>query len=82
MRCNMEYNTEPRRANKRSGRKKRMKKICLNKEKKEIAVLYQEADGVMIYTQGKDRKKQYDEYKKEHTNEEVPKKTRRLYPVT
>lgn len=45
---------------------------------KEIEVLYQEADGVMIYTQGKDRKEQYDKYKKEHPNEEVPKKTRNV----
>lgn len=45
---------------------------------KEIEVLYQEADGVMIYTQGKDRKEQYDKYKEEHPNEEVPKKTRNV----
>lgn len=45
---------------------------------KEIEVLYQEADGVMIYTQGKDRKEQYDKYKKEHPNEEFPKKTRNV----
>lgn len=45
---------------------------------KEIEVLYQEADGVMIYMQGKDRKEQYDKYKQEHPNEEVPKKTRNV----
>ena len=45
---------------------------------KEIEVLYQEADRVMIHTQGKDRKEQYDKYKKEHPNEEVPKKTRNV----
>ena len=45
---------------------------------KEIEVLYQEADGVMICTQGKDRKEQYDKYKEEHPNEEVPKKTRNV----
>lgn len=50
----------------------------LEEGKKEIAVLYQEADGVMIYTQGKDRKEQYDKYKKEHPNEEVPKKIRNV----
>lgn len=50
----------------------------LEEGKKEIEVLYQEADGVMIYTQGKDRKEQYEKYKKEHPNEEVPKKTRNV----
>ena len=32
----------------------------LEEGKKEIEVLYQEADGVMICTQGKDRKEQYE----------------------
>lgn len=50
----------------------------LKKGTKEIAVLYQEADGVMIYTQGEDRKKQYEEYKKKHPNEEVPKQARNI----
>lgn len=46
--------------------------------KKEIPVLYQEADGIMIYTQGADRKEQIEKYKKEHKNEEVPKKVRNV----
>ena len=50
----------------------------LEKGEKEIPVLYQEADGVMIYTQGKDRKEQYEEYKKNHEGEEVPKKVRNV----
>lgn len=50
----------------------------LEEGKKEIEVLYQEADGVMICTQGKDRKEQYEKYKKEHPNEEVPKKVRNV----
>ena len=32
----------------------------------------------MIYTQGKDRQKQIEKYKKEHPNEEVPKKVRNI----
>ena len=45
---------------------------------KETPVIYQEADGIMIYTQGKDRKEQIKKYKKEHPNEEVPKKVRNI----
>lgn len=45
---------------------------------KETPVIYQEADGIMIYTQGEDRKKQIEKYKKEHPNEEVPKKVRNV----
>lgn len=45
---------------------------------KEIPVVYQEADGIMIYTQGKDRKEQVDNYKKQHPNEEIPKKVRNV----
>lgn len=45
---------------------------------KETPTIYQEADGVMIYTQGKDRKKQIEKYKEEHPNEEVPKKVRNI----
>lgn len=45
---------------------------------KETPVIYQEADGIMIYTQGEDRKKQEEKYKKEHPNEEVPKKVRNI----
>lgn len=50
----------------------------LEEGKREISVLYQEADGVMICTQGEDRKKQFEEYKKAHPNEEVPKKVRNV----
>src|SRR5574344_226681 len=46
--------------------------------KKEIPILYQEADGIMIYTQGADRKEQIEKYKKENKNEEVPKKVRNV----
>lgn len=45
---------------------------------KETPTIYQEADGIMIYTQGKDRKEQIKKYKKEHPNEEVPKKVRNI----
>ncbi len=45
---------------------------------KETPVVYQEADGIMIYTQGKDRKEQIENYKKQHSNEEVPKKVRNI----
>ena len=45
---------------------------------KETPVVYQEADGIMIYAQGKDRKEQIDKYKKEHPNEEIPKKVRNI----
>ena len=45
---------------------------------KETPAIYQEADGIMIYTQGKDRKEQIEKYKKEHPNEEVPKKVRNI----
>lgn len=45
---------------------------------KETPTVYQEADGIMIYTQGKDRKEQIEKYKKEHPNEEVPKKVRNI----
>lgn len=38
---------------------------------KETTIIYQEADGIMIYTQRKDRKNQIQKYKKEHQNEEV-----------
>lgn len=46
--------------------------------KKETPTIYQEADGIMIYTQGKDRKEQIEKYQKEHPNEEVPKKVRNI----
>ena len=45
---------------------------------KETPTIYQEADGIMIYTQGKDRKEQIEKYKKEHPNEEIPKKVRNI----
>lgn len=45
---------------------------------KESPTVYQEADGIMIYTQGKDRIEQIEKYKKEHPNEEVPKKVRNI----
>lgn len=45
---------------------------------KETPTVYQEADGIMIYTQGKDRQEQVEKYKKEHPNEEVPKKVRNI----
>lgn len=45
---------------------------------KETPIVYQEADGIMIYTQGKDRKEQVDNYKKKHPNEEIPKKVRNV----
>ncbi len=45
---------------------------------KETPTVYQEADGIMIYTQGKDRKEQIENYKKQHPNEEVPKKVRNI----
>ncbi|MCF0125156.1 MAG: UPF0236 family protein [Clostridia bacterium] len=45
---------------------------------KETPIIYQEADGIMIYTQGEDRKKQIEKYKEEHPNEEVPKKVRNI----
>ena len=46
--------------------------------KKETPVVYQEADGICIYTQGKLRKKQIAKYKKEHPGEEVPKGVRNI----
>ena len=45
---------------------------------KETPTIYQEADGIMICTQGQDRKKQIEKYKKEHPNQEVPKKVRNI----
>lgn len=45
---------------------------------KETPTIYQEADGIMIYTQGKDRREQIEKYKKEHPNEEVSKKVRNI----
>lgn len=45
---------------------------------KETPTIYQEADGIMIYTQGKDRKEQIEKYKKEHPGEEVPKKVKNI----
>ena len=45
---------------------------------KETPTIYQEADGIMIYTQGEDRKKQIENYEKQHPNEEVPKKVRNI----
>lgn len=45
---------------------------------KETPTIYQEADGIMIYTQGKDRKELLERYEKEHPNEEVPKKVRNI----
>lgn len=46
--------------------------------KKETPTIYQEADGIMIYAQGKDRKEQIEKYKKQHPGEEVPKKVRNI----
>lgn len=45
---------------------------------KETPVIYKEADGIMIYTQGKDRKEQIENYQKQHPDEEVPKKVRNV----
>lgn len=46
---------------------------------KETPALYQEADGIMVYTQGNDRKEQIEKYKQEHPEiEEVPKKVRNI----
>ena len=45
---------------------------------KETPTIYQEADGIMIYTQGKDRKEQIEKYKEQHPDEEVPKKVRNI----
>ena len=45
---------------------------------KETPIVYQEADGIMIYSQGKDRKEQVSKYKETHPNEEVPKKVRNM----
>lgn len=42
---------------------------------KETPTIYQEADGIMIYTQGKEL---IEKYEKEHPNEEVPKKVRNI----
>jgi hypothetical protein len=50
----------------------------LKSGEKETPTVYQEADGVMIYTQGKDRQEQIETYKKAHPNEEVPKKVRNI----
>ena len=50
----------------------------LKSGEKETPVIYQEADGIMIYTQGKDRKEQIEKYKEQHPNEEVPKKVRNV----
>lgn len=57
---------------------KSMEEDKLKSGEKEIPIIYQEADGVMIYTQGKDRKIQIEKYKKEHPNEDVPKKVRNI----
>ena len=48
---------------------------------KETTTVYQEVDGKMIYTQGKDRKEQREKYKEQHPNEEVPKKSKKLSKV-
>jgi len=45
---------------------------------KETPVVYQEADGIFIYTQGKLRKKQIAKYKKAYPGEEVPKRVRNI----
>lgn len=45
---------------------------------KETPTIYQEADGIMIYTQGKDREEQIKKYKEQHPNKEVPKKVRNI----
>lgn len=50
----------------------------LKSGEKETPTIYQEADGIMIYTQGKDRKEQIEKYKEQHPNEEVPKKVRNI----
>ena len=57
---------------------KAYKEEKLKAGEKETPIIYQEADGIMIYTQGKDREKQIEKYKKEHPNEEVPKKVRNI----
>jgi hypothetical protein len=43
---------------------------------KVIPAVFQEADGIMIVMQGKDRKERIEKYEKEHPNEDVPKKVR------
>ena len=57
---------------------KAYKEEKLKAGEKETPIIYQEADGIMIYTQGKDREKQIEKDKKEHPNEEVPKKVRNI----
>ena len=50
----------------------------LKSGEKETSIIYQEADGIMIYAQGKDREEQIKKYKEKHPNEEVPKKVRNI----
>ena len=45
---------------------------------KEISVVYQEADEILIYSQGKTKKDNIERYKKAHPNEEVPKRVRNI----
>lgn len=45
---------------------------------KETPVVYQEADGICIYTQGKTRKDLIERFKKNNPNEEVPKRVRNI----
>lgn len=45
---------------------------------KETPTIYQEVNGIMIYTQGKDRKEQIKKCKEQHPNEKRPKKVRNV----
>lgn len=48
----------------------------LEKGTKETPAIFKEADGIMIVMQGTDRQKRINEFKRNHANEEVPKKVR------
>ena len=48
----------------------------LEKGTKETPAIFKEADGIMIVMQGTDRQKRINEFKRNHPNEEVPKKVR------
>jgi hypothetical protein len=45
---------------------------------KVVPVVYQEADEILIYSQGKTRKENIEKYKKAHPDEEVPKRVRNI----
>ena len=45
---------------------------------KEVPIVYQEADEILIYSQGKTRKENVKKYEKDHPNEEVPKRVRNI----